>query len=262
MRRVHVPELEDEPWFPRSLRDALTAFLHVSAEKLELFEPALDILGDVLDRHLTAGGAPRIVDLCSGGGGPLLSILEQLRRRSPEVEAILTDLYPNERAFDEAEARLGAGLRGHRAPVDATDVPADLDGVRTIFNALHHFRPDGARKILADAARKGQPFCAFEVVERHPLSLAVIAGVPLAVLALIPLTRPDPLRLALTYALPVIPLATGWDGLASCMRAYSPAELEELAREAANDRYRFTVGQARRGSPIPMRVTWLVGEPV
>ena len=49
------------------------------------------------------------IDIASGGGGPLLSILTEL----PGVDVVLTDLYPNVDAFARAEARLRkkVGLR-------------------------------------------------------------------------------------------------------------------------------------------------------
>ena len=253
MSRVHAPELEDEPWFPRSLRDSLTAFLQVSTEKLRIFDDALPVLREVIER----AQATRIVDMGSGGGGPLLSILAKI----PEVEAVLTDLYPNVDAFTQAEQRLPGRVVGHRESIDATNVPAELIGVRTVFNALHHFRPPLAKKILEDAAHKKQPICVFEVVERDPIAFAIIAGVPFAVLAFTPFTKPSALRLALTYALPIIPLATGWDGFASCLRAYSVAELQALADSVDVEGYSFRVGQTARGSFVPMRVTYLVGEP-
>lgn len=257
MRRLHAPELEDEPWFPSQLRDGLTAFLQVSAETLRVFHPALPLLAGVIDRHAARGGARRIIDLCSGGGGALPALLEHM----DDTAAVLTDRYPNLEAFARAEARLGDRLRGHRDPVDATDVPAALDGVRTLFNALHHFRPADATRMLRDAARKGQPLCAFEVVSRDALTLMTVSAVPLAVLGLMPWTRPNAHRLALTYVLPVIPAVTGWDGIASCLRAYSLPELVELARDAETEHYRFTVGQGARGVPVPLRLSWIVGEP-
>jgi hypothetical protein len=249
---MHAPELEDEPWFPRPLRDALTAFLQVSTEKLGIFADALPILRDVIER----ARATRIIDLGSGGGGPLISILAEL----PGTEAVLTDLYPNVDAFAHGEQRLPGRVRGHREPVDATNVPSDLVGVRTLFNALHHFPPPLATNILADAARKRQPLCVFEVVERHPLAFAVIASVPFAVLAFTPFTRPSALRLALTYLVPIIPLATGWDGFASCLRSYSVDELRALTDGVNVEGYSFRVGQTKRGT-LPMRVTYVIGEP-
>src|SRR5688572_3470335 len=172
MRRIHVPELEDEAWFPAVLRDGLTSFLRVATERLRVFDAAAPVLADVVRRQR----ARRIVDLCSGGGGPLLSILEHMH----DVEhAVLTDLFPIARAFDVAVRRLPVRVRAHRSPVDATNVPDELDGVRTIFNALHHFRPKDARKIFADAVAKRQPICAFEVVERRAQTMLTVAGTPL-----------------------------------------------------------------------------------
>jgi hypothetical protein len=252
MNRIHLPELEDEAWFPAYLRDSLTAFLHVSSEKLGLYNKAAPLVRELVRRHRAA----RIVDLCSGGGGPLLSILAEL----DGVDAVLTDLYPNLQAFAELEQRGNGRVRGSRDPIDATNVPAGLDGVRTLFNAFHHFRPAQAKRILEDAARKRQPLCVLEVVERHPATMLAIAGVPLAVLGFTPFTRPGFLRLALTYLIPVVPLVAGWDGIASCMRAYSPTELTALADSVAVTGYRFTVGQTSWG-PMPLRVTWLIGEP-
>ncbi len=36
----------------------------------------------------------------------------------------------------------------------ALDVPESLRGMRTMFEGFHHFKPDHARKILADAVEK------------------------------------------------------------------------------------------------------------
>src|SRR5690606_10735578 len=127
----------------------------------------------------------QIVDLCAGGGGPLLSILEQLERgHGVRVPVVLTDKYPNERAFLRAEAQRPGQVRGLRAPVDATEVPVTLKGVRTLFNALHHFRPAQARALFADAVHKGQPIATFEVVERSAVGALLVAGVPYAALLL------------------------------------------------------------------------------
>jgi hypothetical protein len=260
MARIHAPEIEDEPWFPPRLRDALTAFLNVSAEKLGVFDEAAPVLKDLVARHIARGGRRRVVDLCSGGGGPLLPVLVEMQQQDLELEAVLTDLYPNVPAFTRAEQRV-KNLVGRTAPVDATDVPDELDGVRTLFNALHHFRPGSARKILEDAAAKKKPLAIFEIVERHPLTLTTIFFVPVAVLGLIPFSRPDWFRLLFTYLVPIVPVLTGWDGFASCLRAYNTDELKALARDIPCEGYSFTVGQSSWKLFPPMRVTWLVGEP-
>lgn len=261
MARVHAPEIEDEAWCPVVVRDGLTGFLQVAVEFFGLYDAAVDVVGNVVDAHAARGGPRTLIDLCSGGGGPLLRMQETLARRERPVDAVLTDLYPNLGAFSAAEVRGQGRVRGVRDSVDATDVPADLSGVRTMFNALHHFRPELARAIVADAARKRQPFVSLEIVERRPQTVAFLMGTPIAALALAPFARPlTPGRLLLTYALPLIPLGVWWDGMMSCLRSYAPGELRALCAGLDDDGYAFRVDVI--DVPIwPVRITALIGEP-
>ena len=70
-------------------------------------------------------------------------------------------------------------------------------------------------------------------------NFAVLFGVSLL---LTPLARPlRASRLALTYALPAIPLLYAWDGTVSALRAHSPDELLAITRSLEGaDRYAFT----------------------
>src|SRR5712691_9799129 len=140
------------------------------------------------------------------------------------VPVLLSDKFPN-RAADKGTVPF------HSLAVDATAVPADLQGFRTIFTAFHHFRPSEARAILADAVRQGQGIGVFEISRRAPREIAVIALTWLAVLVFVPFIRPFRWsRLVWTYLPPVLPLVGLFDGVVSCLRTYSPAELRELLR--------------------------------
>jgi hypothetical protein len=177
------------------------------------------------------------------------------------TRATLTDLFPNVPAFEHAALRTKGRAQFRATPVDATDVPADLLGVRTLFNAFHHLRPPIARGVLADAARKKQPICVFEVVERRFATMAWLFFVPLAALVFIPFAPGLSLsRVVLTYLVPIIPFAIWWDGMCSCLRGYSRAELQALVDSLpVDDGYAFTITQART---FPLRLTALVGMPV
>jgi hypothetical protein len=255
--RIDAPELEDFDWFPSRLRDPMTGFLRVASEVVGVS----DVAAPIVARAMRAGGTREIVDLCSGGGGPVLALARRLGREGLTPRVTLTDLYPNDAAFSRAEAEAPGVVRGERASVSASAVPEALTGVRTIFNALHHLPPAVAEAVLADAAEKRQPLCVFEIVERSLQGAAIAAGVPLAVLALMPFVKPRRLEaFALTYAVPLLPALIGWDGLASCLRAYSLAELRELTARASRPGYGFTVGRTR----VPYRpawVTWVAGTP-
>lgn len=256
-RRIDVPELEDYPWLPRVLRDALTDGLRVSSDIARPYDGAADIL----DELLAVSSANRIVDLASGAGGPVLSMLDVLERRygrTPDV--VLTDKYPNREAFDRVEARRGGRVRGARAAIDATSVPPELTGVRTMFNALHHLPPDVAREVFADAARSRQPIATFELVERSLQGAAIVVGAVVATTALTPWLPLRASRLALTYVVPVVPALAAWDGFASCMRAYAPDELRALVDGLSDEAYRFDVVE-RRSPWTRLRATCVVGAP-
>jgi hypothetical protein len=183
--------------------------------------------------------ARRIVDLCSGAGGPWRRLADQV-----DVPVLLTDLYPH-----------GDNV----IRVDARAVPADLDGFRTIFTAFHHFPPVEARAILADAVRRRQGIGVFEIARRAPLEIAVVALTWLGTLVSAPFVRPWRWsRLAWTYLPPALPIIGTFDGIVSCLRTYSRPELEDLVRGL--DGYDWEFGDFR-GGWSPLRGSYLIGVP-
>lgn len=255
MRRLQLVELEDLPWFPATLRDMATDYLQIMLHISNPYAPA----AARLRRALEAVGGGEILDIASGGGGPwsrLLPLLEDSAR------VTLSDRYPNVAAFEQA--RRGApGLLGYRRePVDATAVPPGLAGLRTIFSAFHHFPPELGRAIIADAVRQGRGIAIFEATQRNAATLLPMLATPLLVWLLTPLIRPlSAARLALTYLLPVIPAVVLIDGVVSCLRSYTPAELRELvAGVEGSDGYRWEIGEDRVPG-APLKMTYCVGVP-
>jgi len=256
MGRLHLLEIHDQPWCPRSLRDALTDFLQFTINLGGTYDVVVPILRDAIAR----AGATQVVDLCSGAGGPWRRWAHKPRGMAPgfgmaagfAMPVVLTDKYPNSLAQS-------GSLPFHPVPVDATAVPSDLKGFRTLFTSFHHFRPAEARAILADAVRQGQGIGVFEISRRAPREIAVIALTWLAVLGLVPFIRPMRWsRLAWTYLPPVLPLVGLFDGVVSCLRTYAPRELRDLLRGL--DTYDWQIGETRsRWSPL--MVTYLVGVP-
>lgn len=243
MRRLHLVEVHDLAVCPRSLRDALTDFLGFTLRLGRAYAPTVPLLRSALAR----AGATRIVDLCSGAGGawPDLSA-------GVGLPVLLTDLYPN-------RVTAAGALPFHPEPVDARAVPPALDGFRTLFTSFHHFRPAEARAILADAVARAQGIAVFEVARRAPLDIGLIALTWLAVLLLVPFVRPFRWsRIAWTYLPPILPLVGSFDGVVSCLRAYTPEELRALARGL--DGFEWEAGEAR-SAWLPLRVTYLIGVP-
>ena len=66
MGRLHLVEFEDQAWLPSVIRDGLTGCLSMIEDKGEYYAPILPRLRVVLKRL----ECEKIVDLCSGYGGP------------------------------------------------------------------------------------------------------------------------------------------------------------------------------------------------
>lgn len=258
MARVHLFEWEDFSWFPTSWRDAGTAFLELA---LRLSGHAR-MLAPKVEEALTRSGARRIIDLCAGGGGPTPVVLDALARRGTAVPAVLTDLYPNLPAFARIEAASRGAITHHPSPVDATAVPVELDGLRVMFNAFHHFDPASAKAVLRDAVRARQPIAIFEVVSREPLSLLGILGAPVNFTLAMPFLRPFQWSwIPFTLALPVLPAFVLWDGVVSWLRVYSVDELRALVADLdVPDGWTWDIGRFRLGA-APVHATYLVGIP-
>lgn len=258
MPRIDLPEIEDQHWFPKSLRNMLTDYLQFMYARTGIFLPIVPLL----KRALADTGAERFVDLCSGGGGPVPYLQRRLAEEGIEVGATLTDKFPNLDAFRAMRAAPGSRITFVEHSVDASAVPDDLAGFRTLFTGLHHLPPDLAQKILADAVRGRQGIGIFEVNERAPMALFFTLLVPFAVLLATPFIRPFTWqRLVFTYLLPVIPLVTMWDGFASNMRTYSRRELERLTASISDDgQYQWEIGRIPAGGG--WNITYVLGLPM
>lgn len=257
MRRRQLVEIEDLEWCPAAVRDGGTDWLRFMADLSGAFEPVAPKVRAAME----ATGTTHVVDLCSGGGGPW-GTLEAVLARSGPASVTLTDLYPNREALSFARERTDGRLAIHRDPVDATDVPAELEGVRTLFNSFHHFPPEHAREILADAVRKRRAICVFEGMHHRGVGvLSVLMQLP-TILLLTPFIRPLRLwRLALTYVLPLIPAVILFDGTVSMLRLYRPEELEELVSTVPDhESFDWDIGTTVVPR-MPTRIIHLVGVP-
>ena len=256
--RLHLFELEDQSWFPNIVRDLATDYLEFMETKLTLHEAVVPLLA----RALRESGTTTVVDLCAGGGGPVVALSQELETAGVSARFILTDKFPNVPALERL-AHDHPRIDGDRDSVDATDVPPQLTGFRTVFNAFHHFRPEDGRAVLRSAVKARQPIGIFEIPERTiPIVIATALLTPILVLLATPFIRPFRWsRLLFTYPLPLVPLTCFWDGFVSQLRAYTPTELHSLATSLGDVEYRWEAGRVGVKAAPGAHLTYLIGLP-
>ncbi len=255
--RMHLIEFHEQEWCPPVLRHGMRAVLQQISCTLPAYEAVVDELLDAMDRT----GTTQVLDLCAGAGGPWVRLAPAVKD-DPRIEQVrLTDIFPDMEAMRAMQRQTGDLVQPWADSVDALDVPDDMPGFRTLFNAFHHFEPKRAREILASAVEANQGIGIFELTERRiPASLFVsTAAVPLA-LGLLPLVRPFRwLYPVFTYLFPLIPAILALDGIVSCLRSYHPDELIKMAREVGPE-YEWKAGRVRAPGG-PLAVVYLLGVP-
>lgn len=254
MRRHEWFELHDQRWFPASLRDLFTDAL----EAIWTYTNSYRVIVPLLRTAMEKTGDRVIIDLCSGGGGPWTRLQQEFAQaqRFP-VQATLTDKYPNAEALQRANR--STGMEFLKEPIDATQLPADLQGFRTIFSTFHHFNPTTARAILADAVAHRSGIAVFEAAKPSKRRMLATALVPLVYLRVMPRIRPFCWsRIFWTYILPVVPLVLMIDGTLSCLRAYALNDLRELTADLGDGDYRWEIGEQNGGL---IGITYLIGWP-
>ncbi|HSI91532.1 MAG TPA: hypothetical protein VK927_10480 [Adhaeribacter sp.] len=258
MKRFHLFEWEDQPWFPDVLRRNMTDYLRFMITKLGIYDPVLPLLKELLQQT----GHKNLLDLCSGAGGGLETLQQKLSAElGYEVPVTLTDKFPNLEAWQQLATESRNAIGFEPKSVDALNVPKNLTGVRTLFSSFHHFKPDQAQAILQDAVNKKQAIGIFEGSGKqyHELLMAFLVFPPL-MLGVTPFIRPFKFsRLFFTYLVPAIPLFTLWDGVVSVLRMYTPEMLQEMTQKLEGPPYVWKTGYAKHKSGA--KVIYLIGYP-
>ncbi|KAI1504787.1 hypothetical protein F5X99DRAFT_405788 [Biscogniauxia marginata] len=263
--RMHLFEIDDQPWFPPFLRahvqSGLTHAWTTCIPYLQSCSPAT-LVANTLLRELGASVSRyTYIDFCAGAGGPTPFIEKALNRQllsaqpsssagaaaqppPTSVEFILTDLHPHISSW-EAASKKSQHLSYVPEPVDASNVSTELiqqhnpegKNVFRLYNlAFHHFDDNLARAILKNTVETSEGFGIFELQDRTPSSLLSCVLFGVFVLLLAPAFYWwSPERLFFIYVLPVIPFVLVFDGVVSCLRTRTLQEVEVLLRTCGTD---------------------------
>lgn len=260
MKRIHLFEFMDQAWYPKTFRRMQTDYLQFVATQ----GAGHKNLVPLIKKAMHQAGTTEIVDLCSGGTGPWLKLHQQLAAAGWPVQVKLTDKYPDPESIQRWANAPDAQIEYLAEPVDAMQIPSDLTGMRIFFEGFHHFKSEQARAILQDAAEQKKAIGIFEVSLKPPELLWLLLSPLMTILGYVfvtPFLQPRTLgRFLGTYLVPVVPLATCWDGVISFLRVYSPQALRTITQQVQCDGYVWEIGQASTGAPFFV-FTYLLGYP-
>jgi len=251
-------EFEDQPWFPEVIRDGMTDYLRFLFHTFDLYQPVLPILKEALVKT----NANQIVDLCSGSGGVMESIYDDLKLTfSADIKITLTDLFPSFNVYQHLSDKTGGGISHIKIPVDARNVPSDLIGFRTLFSGFHHFDQEKAKEVLKNAVDARQGIGIFDGGNKSLwMILLIIIVHPILQFFCTPFFRPFMISsLLFTYLIPIIPFCTVWDGVFSILRLYKSEELLLMANEVDNDNFIWISGKVK--NQFGMSIVYLIGYP-
>ncbi|HAH24484.1 MAG TPA: hypothetical protein DCL77_12155 [Prolixibacteraceae bacterium] len=251
-------EFEDQPWFPEIIRDSMTDYLRFLFHTFKLYQPVLPLIKDALIKTDTH----HIIDLCSGSGGAMEGIYENLKRTfNPNIKITLTDLFPSLLVYEHIRHETNGGISFIDNSIDACDVPLQLKGFRTLFSGFHHFEPKKAVRVLKSAVDARQGIGVFDGGDRSIVMVILLMIVhPILLCFCTPFFKPFRIsRLLFTYLIPIIPFCTIWDGIFSISRLYTPDEMLQMAKEVANSDYTWISGKVT--NRFGMSIAYLIGYP-
>lgn len=239
--KIHLPELEDYPWFPKKLRSMQMDYIGWLVWLFKIYHPLVPKINQLSSNQNVW------VDLCSGSGMPVESIKSKIEGID---KIVLTDLYPDLENKSDGISRVDYSI-------NATE-PFDHIGFRTMFNAFHHFTNADKIKVLKNHASDG--ILIAEILEPNFFNtIKILFTTTIGQLLLRPFVKPFSIAgIIFTYLIPINLITVSWDGLASVLKSSTEKELKALAFEAFPAGYTIETGKIGR---FGMQVVYLLIQP-
>lgn len=260
MKRIHLFEFEDLAWFPNWSRRCLTRMMVVMHKILNTSGEMAELVNKVLNKT----DSKRIVDLCSGSGGPMPEVVNILREKYGfiDIRLTMTDLFPNLEYAEKINSQGNLDIAYLTQSINATEIDLELKGLRTMVGSLHHMKPDVARQILKNAVKNKQPFCSLEISDNSFPNVLWWIAIPINILTSLVVSlftrHMTWQQLVFTCLIPVIPITFAWYGAVSNARTYTLKDLDMLLKELDSDSYTWESGIINGKS----KKIYLIGWPV
>ncbi len=243
--RVHAFEFCDQSWLKGFWRETYMEGLNLLCRLGRLDR----MVGPSVLKWAAASGPGPILDLASGNGEVVASIIEEARRQKVcPLKFVLSDLYPDLDGFRNLQQRYPQSVTFLSGSTDATALASILSESGSIPQprsihicaGFHHFRPQQAAQVMQWSARNMNGIFISEYFERswRALMTPFISLLPLMLLPFLS-GRFSLKKVGVTTLIPIVPLMIVWDGLVSILRVYRPEELEAMVPEESKKDWRW-----------------------
>ncbi len=220
-----MKELEDKKWFPAFLRKHQMEYISFIATVFKIYLPLRPKLLD----HLNITASKEWTDVCSGKGGPVLSL-------DIDHPVLLTDLYPT-----QPNDKHNPLILYSEKEVDILRDEIPGNGLISMFNAFHHFDDFEKGIILQKAKKDLRPIFIAEILQPDLICLLrVIITTTVGHWLCVPFMKPFSFqRLLFTYLLPLHTLTIMIDGIISVFKSGSKKYYQEMADRYSTKSYQF-----------------------
>jgi len=238
-RLVTWYEIHDLDWCPtifcHCIQDMLTNYhfcLHYIFPR-----PANDINDptNILSTVVKNCNVTKIIALCSGGGGNEVFNFLRLKEKVNHLDSIiLTDLKPNVNRWKTLINDFndqGKHIKYSTTPVDATNVPKKLGGLRWLSCCFHHFEEDLCIRIFQSAVDDNQPIV---IVDGKPNVYTIVVTVVMMFFVHLALVCLEFWRIDRLLCFPFVEIMNLHDTTVSSLRYYNISQLRTMISKVKN----------------------------
>ncbi|MCB0390210.1 MAG: hypothetical protein KDD58_02910 [Bdellovibrionales bacterium] len=226
MNNFRLFEFCDKAWAPNWYHKALHKYLIFFYKTFGYHKLWLDDLNEFIrnDKDNT------FLECCSGSGDCLpLLVCELDDDKTKGKKFILTDLFPLEESIKRYKA--SKNFHYYNEPVDASNVPEELNYSRIFINSFHHLPPDVAKGVLQNSLKQNKNLLILEYVSQSWVAYFLMMLGPFILFTTLPFVLKGKNLVwtsLFTYIIPLFPIMLLWDGLVSCNRFYTKKDFENI----------------------------------
>lgn len=236
LKRMNLFEFCDQKWLKGAWREAYLDGLNTTFKMFKLHAD----LAKPFNLWISKSNKKNVLELCSGGGGPINTLIE----KSDEKFIItLSDLNPDVNAFEKVKEKYPDRISFINKSTDATDTKGLETNLIFMCSSFHHFSPQMAQKILLNAYKNSNGIFIQEILSRNFFNM-ISSIFNLLPLMLTPFFsgRLTFFKVLITTIIPIIPLMIIFDGIVSVLRTYTIEEIFNMMPEKMKKEWQWTAG--------------------